>query len=339
MKRALYSIAAIVLIAAASITWYGYSLLFKNNIHGETGYLYIREGATVESFMTDIDSLGTIRNKRSLRRVASIEKLEGSIKPGRYRIKSGMGNREIVRMVKYGWQTPLNITISGNIRTKERLAGILSRKLEADSSSMLRMLNNDSLAFSMGFKPETFIGMFIPDTYEVFWTVTPVELAERFRKEYEKFWNEERRAQAYAAGFTPEQITIIASVVAEETNIREEYPVIAGVYINRLKAGIPLQADPTVKFALNDPSVKRILFKHLQIESPYNTYKNKGLPPGPITIPSAAAIDGVLTFKKHGYFYFCAKPSLDGSHVFASSLAEHGRNARAYQNAISKLKM
>lgn len=339
MKRLFYITATILVIAAASVAWYGYSILFKNNIKGETTYLYIRSGATVESLLSSADSLGTVRNMGNLRKAALFEKLEGNVKPGRYRIKQGMGNREIVRMIKYGWQTPLNITISGNIRTKEKLAGALSRKLETDSASVLKMLQNDSLAESMGFRPETFIGMFIPNTYEVFWTVKPMELAARFKKEYDSFWNEERRAKADAAGFSIQQITTLASIVAEETNIKAEYPVIAGVYINRMRAGIPLQADPTVKFALNDPSIKRILYKHLQINSPYNTYKMKGLPPGPITIPPAAAIDGVLSFEKHSYYYFCAKPSLDGSHAFASSLEEHGRNARAYQSAISRLRM
>ena len=339
MKRLFYITVTILVIAAATVAWYGYSILFKDNIKGETSYLYIRSGATVESLLSSADSLGTVINLNNLKKAAKFEKLDGNVKPGRYRIKQGMGNREIVRMVKYGWQTPLNITLAGNIRTKEKLAGILSRKIEADSVSMLAMLKNDSLAKSMGFTPETFIGMFIQNTYEVFWTVKPVELAERFKKEHDSFWNEERRAKAQAAGFTPQQITTLASVVSEETNIKAEYPVIAGVYINRIKAGIPLQADPTIKFALNDPSIKRILYKHLQINSPYNTYKLKGLPPGPITIPPVAAIDGVLSYEKHSYYYFCAKPSLDGSHAFASSLEEHGKNARAYQRAISKLKM
>ena len=250
-----------------------------------------------------------------------------------------MGNREIVRTLKYGWQTPLNITIAGNIRTKDKLASILARKIECDSATIEKMLTNEEFADSLGFRPETFIAMFLPNTYEFYWTVSPLELALRFKKEYDKFWDISRMSKAKAAGLTPQEVITLASIVSEESNLKTEYPKIAGVYLNRLKKGIPLQADPTIKFAINNPLLKRILFVHLKVDSPYNTYKHSGLPPGPITIPPIQAIDGVLNFENHKYIYFCAKPELDGSHAFAYTLDEHNRNARAYQRAISKLKL
>ena len=179
--------------------------------------------------------------------------------------------------------------------------------------------------------------MFLPDTFEVYWTITPKELLLRFKKEYDRFWNRERLEKAVNIGLSPIEVSTLASIVSEESNLKEEQPVIAGVYLNRLRKNIPLQADPTIKFILNDPSVKRILNKHLSINSPFNTYKHAGLPPGPIVIPQKSTIDAVLDYKKHNYIYFCAKPTLDGSHNFAETLAEHNKNARAYQRVISRL--
>jgi UPF0755 protein len=250
-----------------------------------------------------------------------------------------MGNRELVRMVKFGWQTPVNITISGNIRTKERLAAILSKGLRTDSLSLLNVLKNDSVIASLGFDNRNIIGMFIPNTYQFFWTVSPEDIAIRFKKEYDTFWNNDRTQKAKKLGLTPMEVITLASIVSEESNLESEYPVIAGVYINRLNKGIPLQADPTVKFALGDFTIKRVLFKHLEINSPYNTYKVKGLPPGPITIPSSTVVDGVLNFSRHKYLYFCAKETLDGSHAFSETLSEHNRKARAYQAALNRLKI
>lgn len=339
MRRVVTGAAIIILFLISLTIYFGYSVLFKTNTTGEATYLLVPHGSDYNSLVDSLSSMRVIKNMRSFKKAARFENLEKSVKPGRYRIKPGMDNREIVRAIKYGWQTPLNITISGNIRTKEKLAAVLSRKTESDSTAMIAMLNDNKLADSLGFKQETFIAMFLPNTYEFYWTVTPHELALRFRKEYDIFWNNSRISKAKEVGLTPVQVITLASILCEESNVKSEYACIAGVYMNRLKKGIPLQADPTVKFALNDPTIKRILFKHLKTDSPYNTYKHKGLPPGPITIPTVPAIDGVLNFENHNYFYFCANPNLDGSHVFAASLTEHSRNARAYQKVLSKLKL
>lgn len=338
MRRVITGVSILAILFISIAVYYGYSVLFKPNVKSETTYLLVPHGTDFNGLIDSLNTKEVIKSMRSFMKAASFEDLEESVQPGRYRIKKGMSNREIIRAIKYGWQTPLNITLSGNIRTKERLAALLSRKTECDSASVLKMLKNDKLADSLGFRPETFIGMFLPDTYEFYWTVTPYELALRFKKEFDTFWNSSRISKAKEIGLSPVEVITLASIVCEESNLKSEYSRIGGVYMNRLKRGIPLQADPTVKFAVKDPSIKRVLFKHLRTDSPYNTYKYKGLPPGPIAIPPLPAIDSVLNFEKHNYLYFCAKPSLDGSHVFASTLSEHNRNARAYQQAISRLK-
>jgi len=326
-----------VLFTGVLFTVRTYTTFFKSNTTGEVTYLYIPHGCTYGQMLDSIGSTCRISSLRSFKRVAKFEELPESITPGRYKIEGGMSNLEIVRSIKYGWQTPTRITISGNIRNMEKLASLLSKKIESDSLSMLSVLKDTAMIDSLGFNPATYPAMFLPDTYEVYWTITPKELVIRFKKEYDKFWKGERMDKAGSLGMTPVQVSTLASIVSEESNLKAEQPMIAGVYINRLKKGIPLQADPTIKYALNDPSVKRILNRHLAINSPYNTYKHNGLPPGPIVIPQRSTIDAVLNYKIHNYIYFCAKPTLDGSHSFAASLAEHNKNARAYQRAISRL--
>ena len=327
--------AGLLFIAAGFLLLNIYNTLYRDNIYKE-GYIYIYEKSTPEDFFELIDSSGLLRKTKPLRTAAKMEKLSVA-EPGRYKLVLGMGNREIARMVKYGWQTPVNITLSGNIRTKERLAAILSKSMRSDSLSLLNMLNNDSIAESMGFDSKNFIGMFIPNTYQMFWTASPKEIAIRFKREYDLFWKGDREQKALKMGLTPQQVITLASIVSEESNIKGEYQIIAGVYLNRIKKGMPLQADPTVKYALGDFALKRILYKHLETDSPYNTYKIKGLPPGPITIPPTEAIDGVLNSSKHKYLYFCAKETLDGTHSFSETLSEHNKKAKAYQRALNRL--
>ena len=336
-RKAIYIAAAILLFSASAAVFTVWHIMYRNNTIKES-VIYINEKSSPDEFFQIAEASGSVKNLTTLRYTSKIEKLSVA-EPGRYIIKPGMGNREIVRMVKFGWQTPVKLTISGNIRTKERLAGILSRNIRPDSLSILNMLNNDSLAESFGFNKATFIGMFIPNTYEVFWTITSEDIARRFKREFDSFWSGERVEKAKNIGLTPVQVITLASIVTEESNVREEYPVIAGVYLNRIKKGMPLQADPTVKYAVGDFSLKRVLHKHLESNSPYNTYKHPGLPPGPITIPSAEVIDGVLNRAKHNYLYFCAKATLDGTHAFSETLAQHNRYAKAYQAALNRLKI
>lgn len=338
MKKIIYSVLIIISVLSVWIAAELWLTFFQSNTREGTSYIYIKKGTNLKRLAEEIEATGKIINLKRFLKVADYYDLENDIKSGRYKISKGMDNRLLVRTFKFGWQTPHNLTLSGNIRSMEKLASIISGKTESDSITVLQALTNQSFIDSLGFTMETFPSLFLLNTYEIFWTTSPKNLIIRFKNEFENFWDTTRTNKAKALGLTPIQVTTLASIVAEESNIKTEHPVIAGVYINRLKRGIPLQADPTVKFAINDPSVKRILYKHLKIESPYNTYIIKGLPPGPITLPSPEVIDSVLNYSKHNYLYFCAKPTLDGSHLFAATLSEHNKNARAYQKAISRLK-
>ncbi|MDD3034757.1 MAG: endolytic transglycosylase MltG [Bacteroidales bacterium] len=336
-KKTYILIAAGVAVLGLLFSVMAFRTFFMSNITGEGSYLYIPHNAGYDQLSDSLKKSGSIKSMSCFKRAAGFEGLEKEIKPGMYHLKPGMSNHQIIRIIKHGWQTPVRITLSGNIRNMEKLASLLSRKIESDSTQILAILKDSSLVDSLGFNNFTFPSMFLLDTYEVYWTIKPKELLLRFKKEYDKFWNGERMEKAGKIGLSAMEVSTLASIVSEESNMKEEQPVIAGVYLNRLWKKMPLQADPTIKFILNDPSVKRILNRHLSIDSPYNTYKHAGLPPGPIVIPQKSTIDAVLNFKKHNYIYFCAKPTLDGSHNFAVTLAEHNKNARAYQRAISRL--
>ena len=227
--------------------------------------------------------------------------------------------------------------VFNNIRTKEQFAGRISNQIETDSLSIINLLNNNSFLEKYELNSQNVMVMFIPNTYELYWNTSAEKLFERMNHEYKKFWNEERTDKAAAVGLTTVEISILASIVQSETNKKDEMARIAGTYINRLNKGMLLQADPTVVYALGDFTIKRLLSKHLEIDSPYNTYKYTGLPPGPITIPDATTIDKVLNYEKHDYLFFCAREDLSGYHAFAKTLAEHSANAKKYQKALDKM--
>lgn len=333
-KRILYVAAAVIAIAAAAIAP-SYLDRHKTNVSADI-VLYVKDST---STLPEICSMfaGGLKNQNSFARVAKRNNLEGNIKTGRYLFGKGSSNIEIVRALKFGWETPFNLTLSGNIRGLEKLSSILGKKMLYDSAAFSRYFNSPSTWEKFGTDKANFISLFIPNTYQVYWSYTPEEFTERMKKEYDRFWSGERDAKAKALGLTREEVSTLASIVCEESNHLPELPTIAGVYINRLRTGMKLDADPTVKFALGDPSLKRILYRHLTVDSPYNTYKYAGLPPGPITIPQISGIDAVLNYQKHNYYYFCASDKLDGTHKFAESSDRHNANARKYQNAISRL--
>ncbi len=339
IKRLLLIVFIVLMVAAGATLIFIYSMFYKSNTSEKTGIIYIYEENSYEELIEILKSSGNIRSINSFILVARIEELERKMKPGRYKISPGMNNLELIRRFALGLQTPHNLTISGNIRDAGKLAAIFSSKTSSDSSQILLALTDDKFIDSLGFNKYTFPAIFLQNTYEIYWTISPKELIRRMKREYDLFWNESRIEKAKALGLTPVEIATLASIVAMESNIQSEHPIIAGVYLNRLKTGMPLQADPTVKFALNDPSIRRILFKHLKINSPYNTYIHRGLPPGPIVIPSPAVIDSVLNYSKHRYFYFCASSSLDGSHAFSATLSQHNINAKAYHNAIRSISL
>lgn len=257
------------------------------------------------------------------------------IKPGHYILKDGMSNYQLVSMLRSGKQTPVKVVFN-NVRTVEQLAGKISQQIEADSVSILNELKNDSCLKAEGFNQYNYASLFIPNTYEFYWNTNAKGFVKKMKREYENFWNVARLKKAEHQNLMPLQVSVLASIVDKETTKVSEMRTIAGVYMNRLKKKMALQADPTLVFALGDFEIHRVLDVHKEIESPYNTYKYAGLPPGPICIPSIAAIDAVLDAEEHKYFYFCAKDDLSGSHVFARNLEEHNINAAKYRKALNK---
>lgn len=264
--------------------------------------------------------------------------LQSRIKAGHYTVKTGMSVIDIARMLALGKQTPVHIVIS-NARTMPQLADIISQQIAADSTTLIGTLYDKKLRQELGFVCDSLISMVIPNTYEVYWTISPEQLLRRLKRESDAFWNEERTAKLKQIGLSRHEAMTLASIVYEETKLESDMPRIAGVYMNRLQRKMPLQADPTVKYALQRFDLKRILKEHTRHRSPYNTYLNRGLPPSPICIPSIAAIDAVLNYEKHKYIYFCASPALDGTHAFARTLKEHNINAQRYHAELNRRKI
>lgn len=266
--------------------------------------------------------------------------LDRGIEPGKYTFEEGMNVVQVARTLKFGADNSVRLTIN-NARTPEILAGKIARQIDADSVSMLAALRDKALIKELGFESaEAMFSIFLPNTYEVYRNITPEALVRKLKRESDKYWSQEKRKeQLQRVGLTPYEVMTLASIVHEETNAKDEMARVAGVYVNRLRIGMPLQADPTLKYAAGDFSIKRVLDKHKEIESPYNTYKYIGLPPTPIAMPDMAAIEGVLNYEEHKFLYFCARPEMDGRHNFAKTLAEHNRNAEAYHRALDRLKI
>jgi UPF0755 protein len=237
--------------------------------------------------------------------------------------------------LRSGRQEPLKLTFN-NIRVKRELAGKISRMIEPDSLTILKLLNDPVFVNKYGFDTTTIMCMFLPNTYEVYWTIKAEDLMDRMNREYQKFWTEEKTAKAQEIGLTRTQVSILASIVQAENSRSDESPRIAGLYINRLKREMPLQSDPTVVFALGDFEMKRVYEAHMQIENPYNTYRYKGLPPGPINLPTLSSLNAVLNYEKHDYIFMCAKEDFSGYHNFASNYRDHVKNANLYRAALNK---
>lgn len=326
-------------VLASVFSLYFYQLFFAANflIDKKDKALYIPPEANFEQVIDSLKKGEFLNDEISFRFVAKILKYqdEGRVKPGRYIMKQGMNNLAAVRKLRSGAQDAVRVTFN-NVRLKKDLAGRITRHLMADSAKLLQMLNDPAVTSAYNFDTATIVAMFIPNTYEMYWNTSEEELLKKMYREYQKFWTAERKAKADALGLTPIQVSILASIVEAETKKREEAPRIAGVYLNRLNAGEKLQADPTVIFALGDFSIKRLLSKDLQYDSPYNTYKYTGLPPGPINVPPLQAIEATLKPEKHNYMFFCAKEDFSGYHAFAETFDEHLKNAARYREALNR---
>lgn len=311
--------------------------LFAPNLKSveEDTYLYIPDNYSFEQVLEQLKEKAEVSNTYTFVFVARQLKYNTNIRPGRYRISQGMSNLELVRKLRGGTQDPLNLRFN-NLRTKEQLAGRLGSLLMADSLSIITLLNDEDYLKQYDLKPNTSMAIFIPNTYEVFWDMDANEIFEKMKKEYDVFWNESRKAKAAAIPMSQIEVITLASIIQDETNKNFEYPIIAGLYINRLRKKMPLQACPTVKFALGDFTLQRILKRHLQVDSPYNTYMYRGLPPGPIRMPSTVCVDAVLNYEKHNYLFMTAKETLNGEHHFAATLTEHNMHARRYQRALNQ---
>lgn len=339
LKKAIYAFIGISLMGLLGGSFLTYYSLFKSNVflgNKEEEYIYIKTGSELNDVVEMLEERKIILNKNTFKFFAEFRKYSGkSIKPGRYKIKRGMNNFDLIRILKSGMQEPVKLVLT-NARTKEQLAGIISQKLEADSLSIITLLNDHSYLYPFGFNPDNVIGMFIPNTYEFYWNTTSEEFFKKMEKEYKRFWNETRKRKAAQKNLTPGEVATLASIVEKETNFNPEKGTIAGVYLNRIKKGMPLQADPTVVFAVGDFTIRRVTGVHTSIESPYNTYKNLGLPPGPICMPGKSSLNAVLDAQDHKYLYFCAKGDGSGSHLFAENLDQHNRNARQYHRTLNQ---
>ncbi|HEX2535897.1 MAG TPA: endolytic transglycosylase MltG [Chitinophagaceae bacterium] len=334
MKRILLAVLALLVIAALVAAW-----LFMGSATGfseKRKYLYISSDApTREAVLDSLQKNDLINRPGLFSWLAGRMGYWENIRPGRYEVFKGTSLLNLVRRLRNGQQDPVNLTIT-KLRTRQDLARLIGRRFECDSAEVINYLNsNDSLA-KLDITPELVMTVVLPDTYTYFWNTSPGEILERLSAESKKYWTKERQAQAQARGLSPEQAYILASIVEEETNAQAEKGNVASVYLNRIRLGMPLQADPTVKFALQDFSLKRIYQKHLAVESPYNTYRVQGLPPGPICTPSKKTLDAVLEAPTTDYIYFVASPKFDGTHVFTTDYNDHLKHARVYQQALNE---
>ncbi len=341
IKRYIFLTLSVLTVIAVFIFVRMYKAIIFPNVlipNGEKVSLYIYSNDDFEAIKQKLYSDSIIINQKSFEWLAKKLDYPKYIKSGHYVIVNNMNNNRLLNTLRSGSQTPVKFTFN-NIRTIEQFAGRVAEQLEMDSVSLLAALKESAALKEMEFNENSVASLFIPNTYELYWNIDADEFVEKMTNEYKKFWNEERLKKADTLNMTPVEVSILASIVDKETAKVSEMPRIAGVYINRLKKGWLLQADPTLVFAHGDFEIKRVLDVHKEIESPYNTYKYIGLPPGPICIPSIAAIDAVLNAEQHKYFYFCAKDDLSGYHVFARNMSEHNRNAEKYRKALNKMKI
>lgn len=328
-------------VLLTSLSFYFYQAFFSPNTmvdRDEPEVLEIYSGSSFSQVLDSLIAKDIINEVVTFSFVAKIMKYQEAVKPGRFIIQPKMSNRELVTLLRSGQQSPVNITFN-NIRLADELAEKITANLEMDKASFLALLEDEAFIEKYGFDSNTIMAMFIPNTYEVYWNLSPMDLFERMYREYEKFWTAERKEKAKILEMSPTEVATLASIVQAETNKSDERPLVAGVYINRLERNIPLQADPTLLFALGDFSIRRVLNVHKEVESPYNTYKYAGLPPGPINLPEISSLDAVLNYKEHNYLYFCAKADFSGYHAFATNLRDHMINARKYQNALNASKI
>ena len=335
-KHYVLGVLTLIVLGVAGYGYYLYSrisapLLSNGSIH----YLYIDSDDTADSVFAKLEPVASAQGMTGLRLLATYYDYGEHVRTGRYALQPGQQTLDVFRKLRNGQQEPVMLTVP-DVRTMDRMAVSLSAKLMIDSATLAAALHDQAYCQKLGYDTVTIACLFVPNTYEVYWNIGLDALMERLKREHDAFWNQERRRKAEAQGLTPNEVVTLASIIDEETANNAEKPMIAGMYLNRLRRGMLLQADPTVKFALGDFTLRRILNKHLEVESPYNTYKYAGLMPGPIRVPSVQAVEAVLNPAEHDYLYMCAKEDFSGTHNFARTLPEHMQNARRYQQALNQ---
>jgi UPF0755 protein len=329
----------ILILAIVGIKFFSiYKKAYIPNVElndGKEIYVFIHTGWNYDSVYNNFEQTGFLKNTKTFNWTAKKKNYLNHVHPGRYKISNKMSNNELVNKLRSGNQDVVQLTFN-NIKTLKELAENISEQLEPGIDEFYTEFSDATVQKKYGFNSYTLSAMFIPNTYEFYWNTRPEEFIERMYKEYNRFWNNSRKSKAQKIGLSPNEVITLASIVEEETLKDDEKPKVAGVYLNRLEINMRLQADPTVVFAVGDFSIRRVLIKHKKVKSPYNTYMNNGLPPGPICLPEISSIDAVLNYKKHKYLYFCAKPDFSGYHSFAKTYKEHTKNARAYQRELNK---
>lgn len=337
MKRKIFVVILVLAVVVAVTAVWGYQMFYGEAVE-ERVTVVLRDDESYEKQLDKVKSI--VAYPMALGIYADYIDLDKGIEPGAYTFTKGMTVIQVARTLKFGVDKSVRLVIN-NARTPEALASKIAMQIDADSVAIVTALRNENLIDEMGFSSaEEMFSIFLPNTYEVYADIAPEELVRRLKRESDEFWADEQRQEKLAKlGMTSFEVMTLASIVHEETNAKEEMARIAGVYINRLNRGMLLQADPTLKYAVGDPTIRRVLDKHKSVESPYNTYMYTGLPPTPIAMPDMAAIEGVLNYEKHDYLYFCARAEMDGRHNFARTLSEHNKNAKEYHRALDRLKI
>lgn len=335
--RIIFILLLIGVLGAVAVGFYAYNYVLSDNVQSEQlqTEFFIPTDANFQQVMDSLETKNILQNTASFRQVAKAKKYDQLVKSGRYLIQNDWNNLELVNYLRSGNQEPVEFVIN-NARTKEDLAGKVGNTLEVDSLAILNSLHSAETAQKYGFTNETFLAMFLANTYEFYWDTSDEEFFNRMKSEYDRFWNATRVQQAKRLNLSKNEVITLASLVEEETKAPEELPIVAGLYLNRLERGMKLEADPTVKFAVGDFTLRRILNKHLETDSPYNTYMYAGLPPGPIRIPEINVIDAVLKPASHNYLFMCAKADFSGKHAFAETHREHVNNANEYRKALNE---
>ncbi len=336
--KGIFIVFGLLLVVGLYITYTFYQKIYANNISNiqKPAYIYIKSNANFNDVVDSLSKAKLLTDVESFKWVSEKKNYINKVKGGRYEIKPGMSNNDLVNMLRIGNQKALNLTFN-NIRTKQELAKKISMQLEFDSLELITLLNNNDYLKKQGFNSKTVISMFIPNTYQFYWDQSPESFFEKMLKEYKKFWTEKRISQASSLKMSRLQVSTLASIVqAEQSKHNSEKAKVAGLYINRLKRNMPLESDPTLVYAIGDFTIQRVLNKDKEIDSPYNTYKNIGLPPGPINLPEISSIDAVLNHEKHNYIFMCAKEDFSGYHNFSTNLRQHNIFAKRYHRALNK---